>query len=318
MIIVRVAAGLLTLLVASMLIFAIVQVLPGSAADVALGRNATPEKVQELNEELHLTDPLPSRYLKWLGGMLTGDLGLSTAALVGGREQTVSSQISSPLVNSLALTVITLIILIPLALFLGAIAAIRAGRPSDYAISTASIVFSAMPEFLVGTMLIALFFTSLELLPPVSQFLPGESPLEHINLLVLPILTLLLVSLGYTVRLIRAATLDTLKQNYVAVARIHGLRERRIIWRYALRNSLAPSVQALALTAQYLVGGIVIVESVFDYPGIGNLLVEAVQTRDVQTVMVISAILAAIYVAINIVADVIIILLSPKLRTRTR
>lgn len=318
MIVGRLLAGLLTLLLASVLIYAIVQVLPGNAASIALGRNATPERVEELSDSLHLNDPLPSRYLTWLTGIATGDFGVSTSSKAAGREVSVGSQIATPLINSLILTALTLILLVPLSLLLGAIAAIRAGKPSDYAISTTSIVFAAMPEFLVGTMLIAVFFTSLKLLPPISQIQHGESPLEHLDLLVLPVLTLLIVTLGYTVRLIRAATLDTLRQNYVAVARINGFRERRVIWRYALRNSIAPSIQALALTTQYLVGGIVIVESVFAYPGIGNLLVSAVQTRDVQEVTVVAMILAAIYILINIVADVTIVLLSPKLRTRSR
>src|SRR5262249_38202856 len=153
---------------------------------------------------------------------------------------------------------------------------------------TSSIVSGSMPEFLVGTVLIVIFFTALGLLPPISQIPSGGFPLAYPKELVLPVMTLLIVSLGYAVRLIRAATIDVLRQNYVALARINGYRESRVVWRFALRNSIAPSIQALALIAQYLVGGIVVVENVFNYPGIGNKLVSAVGTRDLQMVMVVA------------------------------
>jgi peptide/nickel transport system permease protein len=314
MIVGRILAALATLLAASVLIFVVVQVLPGDAAQVALGRDATPERVQALRDELNLSEPLPERYWRWLSGLVTGDFGLSTAAQAAGSDVTVSSQIAAPLDNSLILTVATMIALIPLALVLGAWSAVRAGRPSGYVISIWALLTAIMPEFLIGTVLIAIFFSWLGWLPPISQLESGEFGLAQADLLVLPVLTLLIVTLGYTVRLIRAATIDVLRQNYVAMARINGYKEHRVIWRFALRNSLAPSVQALALTTQYLIGGIVIVENVFNYPGIGHLLVDAVQTRDLQMITIVATILAAIYVAVNIVADVAVILLSPRLR----
>jgi peptide/nickel transport system permease protein len=179
-----------------------------------------------------------------------------------------------------------------------------------------SLAVGAMPEFLVGTVLIWLFFTKLALLPPVSGIPPGETPFTHATGLILPVLTLLAVSLAYAIRLVRATTAEALQADYVMMARLCGYRERRVVVHYALRNALAPSIQALALTIQYLIGGIIVTESVFDYPGIGSQLVQAVQVRDFQTLAVIATILAAICIAVNILADLCVHLLVPRLMTR--
>jgi peptide/nickel transport system permease protein len=311
-------AGVVTLFVASVLIFAAVNVLPGSAATVVLGRNATPAAVARLNAELGLNRPLVSQYLHWAGGVLSGHFGNSTVAVAeNSPNPSVSAIIGDPLRNSAILAGITAILLIPLALLFGAIAAVRATKPADQVISTVSLAFSAMPEFLVGTLLVVVFFTWLGVLPPISTVSAGSTPFSTPKILVLPILTLLSVSLAFTVRQVRATTIETLRQDYVSMARLNGYKESRVLWRYALRNALVPSVQTIAQTIQYLLGGIIITESVFDYPGIGTTLVQAVSTRDIQLVSVIAFLLAGAYVAINIVADVIVVLLVPKLRTQS-
>jgi peptide/nickel transport system permease protein len=312
----RLAAGVATLLVATMLIFAAVEVLPGNVSSVVLGRNATPARVAALNADLHLNQPLPTRYLRFIENLATGHLGDSSASLAQGRVLPVWTVIGTPLRNSLILAGLTLAIYVPLCLFLGTVAALRAGRRVDHTISLVSLSIGAMPEFLVGTVLIVVFFTKLNLLPSVSQINPGQTPFTHPAGLVLPMLTLLGVSAAFGTRLVRAATLEVLNQDFVAMARLNGQPERRVLRRYALRNALGPAIQAVAQTAQYLIGGIIVTETVFDYPGIGNKLVQAVTLRDVQEIAVISAILAAIYISINIVADLAVVLVVPKLRTQ--
>lgn len=313
----RLAAGVVTLFVASILIFGAVNVLPGDAASIVLGRNATPEAVAKVRADLGLDQTLPKRYGDWVSGIVTGDLGNSTIAVAeNAQNSSVSGIIGTPLRNSLILAAITALLLIPLSLGLGAWAAMRAGKPSDHAVSMISLAFSSMPEFLVGSLLVVVFFSWLGWLPPISQVAPGGTPFDKPDILVLPVLTLFAVSAAFTVRQVRATTIDTLRQDYVAMARLNGYKESRVIRRYAFRNALAPSVQTLAQTLQFLIGGIIITEAVFAYPGIGNELVQAVSTRDVQLVSVISFLLAAAYILINIIADVIVVLLVPKLRTQ--
>ena len=312
----RIAAGLATLLVATMLIFAAVQVLPGNVASVVLGRNATPARVAALRADLHLNDPLPTRYVTFLGNLVAGHLGDSSAALAQGQTLPVWQVIKDPLRNSLVLAVLTIILYVPLCLVLGTLAGLFAGRKADYAISLGALSIGAMPEFLVGTLLIVIFFTKLNLLPPVSQITPGQTPFSHPTALILPVLTLLLVSTAFGTRLVRASVVEVLREDYVAMARLNGQPERRVILRYTLRNALGPGIQALAQTVQYLIGGIIITESVFDYPGIGSKLVQAVSVRDVQEIAVISAILATVYVFTNILADLAVMLAVPKLRTQ--
>jgi len=312
----RIGAALLTLLVASLLVFFAVQILPGNVAQVVLGRNATPQRLAAVEADLNLNRPVPVRYLQWLKGLVTGHLGNSSAALAQGQVLPVWNAIETPLRNSLVLAAITLVLFIPLCLVLGTTSALRADTKTDHAISLGALSISCLPEFLVGTLLIVVLFTQLNLLPPVSVVGPGQTPFSHPKNLVLPVLTLLAVSTAFGTRLLRASIVEVLREDYVAMARLNGLPERRVIWRYALRNALAPSVQVLAQVIQYLVGGIIIVESVFNYPGIGNALVQAVQVRDPQYVADVAIILAAIYILVNILADLAVVLLVPRLRTQ--
>lgn len=311
----RLLAGLVTLVVASLLIFAATNALPGNAVAVVLGRHASPGLVATVGRQLHLTGPVIPRYLEWVGNMLHGNLGLSSAALVEGYQRPVSGLIGAPLRNSFVLASITMFLLIPLSLLLGTVAAVRGNRTADYAVSYSGLVIGALPEFVFGTFLILIFFSELHLLPPVALVPPGDSPLAHPRALVLPVVTLLGVALAFTTRQVRAGVITALRQDYVATARLNGVPERRVLSRYALRNALAPSVQSFAQALQYLFGGIIVVESLFAYPGIGSLLVQAVIGRDLTEVQSIAFVLAALYIAVNIAADVIVVLLVPKLRT---
>lgn len=312
----RLLAGVAVLLVASALIFAAVQALRGDVAASVLGRNATPESLAALRADLRLDDPLPVRYLRWLTGVLRGDLGNSSVAVAqGDPHPAVWDAISGPLLNSAILAVTCVLLLVPLALALGALAAVHAGRPVDHAVSVVALVFGALPEFLVATVLVLVFFTGFGLLPPVSSIGPGQTPLDDPTALILPVLSLLLVTLSGATRMVRAGTADVLRREYVTMARLNGIPERRVLWRYGVRNALGPSVQVLAQAGLYLVGGVIVVENVFNYPGIGKELVQAVSTRDVQVICDIALILAAVYVAVNIVADLVTVWLVPALRT---
>ena len=312
----RLAAGLLTLLVASALIFLATNVLPGNAAQVVLGRNATGPAVVKLEAELGLNRSLPVRYLSWLGGMTHGDFGQSAVARAEGRpDASISATLGSPLAESAILAGLTAVLLVPLTLLFGALAGLYARRKTDWLISGPALVASGLPEFVTGSALIYLFFTTLNLLPPVALLSPGQSPLSQPRALVLPVLTLLAVAVGAGVRQVRAGMIEVLERDYVRFARLNGIGERRVILRYALRNALAPSVQIIAQNLQYLVGGIIVVESVFAYPGIGTYLVNAVSSRDVTEVQAAAIILAALYIVINIAADLIVVLLVPRLRT---
>jgi peptide/nickel transport system permease protein len=315
----RVLAGLATLLVASALIFVATNALPGNVAQVVLGRYATPARLQTLQAKLDLNQPLVVRYVHWLGDAVTGNLGQSAVQLANGQgNASVWPIIRTPLRNSVILALGTIILLIPLSLLAGTAAAVRAGKPTDYVLSYSALIVGSLPEFVVGTFLIAVFFSWLNVLPPVALVPPGASPLSNTKALALPILTLLAVSLAFSARQVRAGVVEALRQDYVTMARLGGVRERKVLLRYALRNALAPSVQTFAQSIQYLFGGIIVVESLFSYPGIGQLLVQSVSERDFTLIQGITLVLAALYIAINIAADLVVVFLVPKLRTSLR
>jgi peptide/nickel transport system permease protein len=312
----RLVAAAATLFVVSILIFAGTEVLPGDAASAVLGRTASPEQLAEMQELMGLDRPAHERYLDWLGGLLTGDLGNSAAGYAAGGESPIWDEIAPKIGNSFTLAAVTTLLMIPLALVLGVLAAVRAGRPLDHVISVSSLAIISLPEFIIGSLLILLFFSWLDVLPPVSLIAPGTSPLSEPDALVLPVLTLLGASLAASIRMVRAGMVETLSSEYVTMARLNGLRERAVITRYALRNALAPSVQVFAQNIQYLVGGIVVTEYLFNYPGLGKELVDAVAIRDVREVQSVALLIAAFYVLVNIVADVLVVLLVPRLRTQ--
>jgi peptide/nickel transport system permease protein len=305
-----------TLFVVSILIFAGTEVLPGDAASAVLGRTASPEQLAEMQELMGLDRPAYERYLDWLGGVLTGDLGNSAAGYAAGGEVPIWEDIAPKIGNSLTLAGITALLMVPLALVLGVLAAVRAGRTVDHAISVGSLAIISLPEFIIGSLLILLFFSWLDVLPPVSLIPPGTSALSKPDALVLPVLTLLGASLAASIRMVRAGMLEALNAECVTMARLNGLRERVVVARYALRNALAPSVQVFAQNIQYLVGGIVVTEYLFSYPGLGKELVDAVAIRDVREVQSVALLVAAVYVLLNIVADLLVVLLVPKLRTQ--
>ena len=311
----RVVIGLVTTFITSVLIYIAIIALPGNVVQAVLGKNATPQQIADIERQLNGGLPLWERYFKFLGNLLTGHLGNSTAALVQGNKVSVSGTVVPALEHSAVLAVITLIVFVPIMITLGVLAGLKPGSPRDSVITTGALSVGALPEFFIGTVLIALFFDQLNLLPPVSIIAQGSSVLSNPKGLVLPVATLLLTSVGFGSRLLRASVAEIVSQDYVTMARINGYNERSIILKYILPNALAPTVQIVAQQLQYLIGGIIVVESVFSFPGIGNDLVRAIQSQDTQQILVIATILAAIYIFINLVADIICVFLDPKVRT---
>jgi peptide/nickel transport system permease protein len=312
----RVGAGVLTLFIVSVLIFVCTSVIPGDAVTVILGKNGTPKTVATLQARLGLDQPLYRQYLDWLVGLFHGDLGDSAVALAQHQpDPSIAPTLKNPLTNSLVLGGLTAVLLIPLTLLLGGLAGIKADRLLDHTISVPSLVLAGLPEFVTGALLIYVFFTVLSVLPPVSLVSPGESPLASPKILVLPVLTLLVVAVGSGVRQVRLGMIEALQTDCVQFARLNGVGERRVLVRYGMRNAVANSIQTIAQNLQYLVGGIIVVESVFAYPGIGVYLVNAVLARDANKILAASIILATLYTVINILADLLVVFLVPKLRT---
>ena len=311
----RLVGAVMALFVASVLIFAGTAVLPGDAASVVLGRGATPAAVKRLDKQMHLDRPLLTQYASWLGGFVRGDLGDSSVGLAqGAKHAPIWRLVADPVKNSVILALVTAVFMIPLSLGLGALAAVFAGRPVDHAISIGSLAAIALPEFVIGSLLVGVFFVWLDVLPPVALIPPGDDPLGHPTKLVLPVATLLLASLAAGIRMVRAGMYEALQTEYVQTARLNGLAERRVLYRYAMRNALAPSIQVLAQNLQWLIGGIIITENVFAYPGIGTTLVTAVGNRDLTLVQSVAMLIAIVYVMLNLVADLLVMLLVPKLR----
>jgi peptide/nickel transport system permease protein len=306
----RLGAGLILLVIVSMLVFAATQILPGDAASAILGRSATQQAKLALRHQLGLDRPLWEQYRSWAGGLLRGDFGRSLSS-----QQPVTGFIADRIWNTLALAGVAVAFMIPLSFVLGIWAGIRRDRAADHVIAGGSLAAIALPEFVIGTVLVALFAVHLQWLPAISVVPDNGDPFSAPSILVLPVITLLVVSLAYTIRMIRAGMVETLATDYVQMARLNGIPERRVISKHALRNALAPSVQVLALTVQWLVGGVVVVETVFGYSGLGQGLVQAVAARDIPVVQAVAILIAAFYILVNIVADVIVILLIPKLRT---
>jgi peptide/nickel transport system permease protein len=308
----RALLSLLVLFGVSVLIFLATQTLPGDPAVQILGHTATPEQLDELRKQLGLDQPLLDQYLTWLGNVLTGSLGQSLTS-----PQSVSSLLVDRGLASLALVLSSALIAIPLAILLGSFGAMRRDRPLDHATQGIFLVLTALPEFVIGLgLLILLGTTVFTLLPPVALIPSGGAAFSHPRELALPVITLVLAVLPYLTRLQRAAMIDVLESDFVQMARLKGLPERTVVRRHALRNSLVPVVQGSALTLIYLTGGIVAIEYLFAYPGLGSALTTAVAGRDLPVVQAIVLLLASVYVIVNLLADLLTVLLVPRLRTQ--
>ncbi|WP_067966417.1 ABC transporter permease [Nocardiopsis trehalosi] len=309
----RLAYGLLTLFVVSLVVFLATQALPGDAARAILGRDATPERLEALRAQLRLDDPLVVQYGSWLAGVVTLDLGTSFANALP-----VSEYLAQRAVGSLTLMALAAVIATPVAVFLGAYSALRRDRAADHATSAATLVLAAIPEFAVGILLILAFSTGfLHLLPAVFAG-NGQAVLEDPEQLVLPVATLVLAVSPPIIRMMRASMIEVLESEYVQQARLKGLPERTVIWRHAAPNAIGPVAQVIALQLGWLAGGVVAIEYLFGFPGIGLALMDAINTRDLPVIQAVTLLIAAVYIVVNLLADIVGLAANPKVRVSAR
>ncbi|MCG8684680.1 MAG: ABC transporter permease [Desulfobacterales bacterium] len=305
----RTGFALLTLFAISILIFAGLEALPGDTAQAILGQGATEENLEALRKELKLDLPLHIRYAAWLGDLAQGELGNS---LSNGRP--VSSMIGWRFENTLTLAFSAAVVSIPLAIILGLICALYQNSWLDKFLSTSTLSAISLPEFFVAYLLIVIFVVQFELFPSVAVLRPDMAFSELVSVLVLPCLTLTLVVLAHMMRMTRAAIIGILSSPYIEMARLKGVRRAKIIFYHALPNALAPIINVVVMDIAWLVVGVVVVEVVFVYPGLGQLLVDSVSKRDIPVVQASGLIFACTYIFLNLTADVLSILSNPKLR----
>lgn len=307
---VRLALGVVTLFAVTIVIFLATQALPGNAAYAVLGHTATPQRLHALERSLHLDRPLISQYGSWIGGVLHGDFGHSLA-----NGEKVSTLIGGRLLNSATLVVAAGVIGTLVAGALGLLAAARRDTWLDRLLSVVLLAVTALPEFVVAIALVIVFaVVVVHALPATSTIPPGVHPWDNVNALILPVATLAIVIAPYMFRMVRGALIGALESDYVEMAELKGLRRWRVLLVHALPNSLPPIVQVMGLNLLYLAGGIVVVEYVFNYPGVGAALVDAVDNRDIPVIQFIVLMLAAFYVIVNIVTDVFALVATPRRR----
>ncbi|MFP3382495.1 ABC transporter permease [Tritonibacter scottomollicae] len=305
----RIALSLILLLMISVLIFAGTMILPGDVAQSILGQSATPEALENLRAELGLNDPPVTRYFQWFFGALQGDLG---TALTSGQD--ITSAIGSRLSNTLFLAFWAALIAVPLAIFLGLLSVRYKDRWPDKLISGVTLASISIPEFLIGYVLMYLVAVKLRWFPSVAMINDSMSLWQKLNSIALPVAVLTLVVLAHMMRMTRAAILNVMQSAYIETAELKGLSTFKVIWRHAFPNSIAPIVNVVMLNLAYLVVGVVVIEVVFVYPGMGQYLVDHVSKRDVPVVQACGLIFAAVYIGLNMVADIVSILSNPRLR----
>lgn len=306
----RILFSVVTLLIVSLIVFGMLEVLPGDVASRILGRDATPEALELLRAKLGLNDPAPLRYLHWLGGLLSGDLGQS---LVSSRP--VGDILWPRIYNTILLSLYAFLLYLPLTVVPALIQAIRRDRPVDHGLSVITLVLLSVPDFLLATILLFTFVVLVPVLPAISLVDHSSSAVDYLRAMTLPALTLAIVMAVYAVRMLRDNLIEVLDSDYVRMAELKGLSAGRVLLRHALPNALVPTLNITALNLAYLVGGVVVVEKVFSYPGFGSLLVDSLQLRDLPVIETTVMIAALVYVGANLVADVAAVLLNPRLRT---
>jgi peptide/nickel transport system permease protein len=300
---------ILTLLITSILIFLITQLLPGDVARILLGREAGEEALEQLREDLGLNQPLPVRYVNWLTDFIVGDWGISFSS-----NAAVRPLVWSRLENSLMLGLVTLIISVPISLILGVAAGMTEGSLLDNIISISSLAVVGLPEFVTGLVLIQLFAFQLQILPANSSIPPEASFREALPMLILPAFTATQVLIAYVARLTRSGVIEELKQPYVRTAELKGLNYTRVILRHVLRNALLPTITVLAISAGWLISGLIVVENVFNYPGMGRLLVSAINNQDFPVIQAVAVITVTGFALSNLAADLLYAALDPKIQ----
>ena len=308
----RLALGVLTLFVVSLAVFLLSQALPSDPARAVLGREATEENVAAFRAQYGLDQPMIKQYTTWIKGLLSGEPGVSYS-----NGEPIMDFLGDRIKNSLFLMFMGSLISIPLSLLIGSYAALRRDKTFDNANSVSSLILAAMPEFVLGAFLVVLFATNVwNVFPATIRIRPGEPPWSDMKGMILPLLTLTLAVTPYVSRVVRASMIEVLESDYVEMGRLKGLPERTVLWRHAMPNAIGPTFQVMALNVAYMAGGVVVVESLFNFPGIGLAMRDAVRDVNIPVVQFLAMFISFIYVITNLAADIGTILVTPRLRTR--
>ena len=306
----RLALGLLTLVLVSGIVFVAVEALPGDACTAYLGRMAQGKRLENCRRDFGLERPALTRYVEWTAAAVQGDLGISLK-----RNKPISGIIGPRLRNTLVLGLAATMIGVPIAVLLGIIAGLWRDRPVDLWVSTTAILAMTIPEFVSATMLILVFSIWLGWLPGIVTTPPNAPLFEFLSDIILPIVTLALVMTAHILRMVRTSVIDVMASDYIQMARLKGVPDGRMVFRHVLPNALLPTINLVALTIAWLLGGVVVIEVVFNYPGLGRLTINAIADRDLAMVQAIALILATIYVGLNLFADLLTLVVNPRLRT---
>ncbi|MCX7344473.1 MAG: ABC transporter permease [Alphaproteobacteria bacterium] len=309
----RLGLGLLTLFIVSIVIFMSLELLPGGFAEAILGQGATPETVAAFNKEIGLDRPAYVRYVEWIAGVVRGDFGSSYAGLGGSIKRSVTEMIAPRLYNTFFLAIVTAIFAVPLSLFLGVMAALYRNSFYDRTVNAVTLTTIAAPEFFIAYILMFIFAVKLRWFYPTSTVSESTGFVEHLYRAALPAITLTLVIVAHMMRMTRAAIINLLASPYIEMAQLKGIPNREVIMKHALPNAWAPIATVIAFNLAYLVVGVVVVEVVFVYPGIGQLMVDSVSSRDMPVVQACALIFAATYILLNLSADIVSIITNPRL-----
>jgi peptide/nickel transport system permease protein len=300
----------ITLLLTSVVVFALTQLLPGDVARLILGRDARPEALENLREELGLNQPVPMQYANWLRGFMVGDWGKSFT----GGSAPIRPLVFDRLGNSLRLAGLTLLISIPISILLGVLAGLNENTWIDSLISVLTLSVVGLPEFVTGLILINVLALGLGWFPASSNVAPGAPLNEWLRQLILPAVAATFVLIAYIVRMTRAGVIDELKKPYVRTAILKGLPQRQVIFKHVLRNALLPTITVIALSFGWLIGGLIVIENVFSYPGLGRLMTAAVERKDIPLMQAVVMVIIFFFALANLAADVIYALLNPRIR----
>lgn len=309
----RLGLGLLTLFIVSVVIFSSLELLPGGFAEAILGQGATPETVAAFNKEIGVDRPATVRYFEWIGGVLTGNFGYSYAGLGGTIKRSVSELIAPRLYNTFFLAILTAVFAVPLSLLLGVMAALYRNSWFDRAVNSITLTTIAAPEFFIAYILMFFFAIKFRWFYSLSTVDVSTPFLEHVSRAALPAITLTLVIVAHMMRMTRAAIINLLSSPYIEMAQLKGVPRWKVITQHALPNAWAPIAVVVAFNLAYLVVGVVVVEVVFVYPGIGQLMVDSVSSRDMPVVQACALIFAATYILLNLSADIVSIITNPRL-----
>ncbi len=307
---IRLGTGLITLFLAAFFVFFAVQALPGDVAEQLLGQNATPEAVATLREQLGLDASVWVRFVDWLGGAVTGDFGTS---LVSG--ESVSASIWTAFSHTLLIAVPAIVVGIGLALAHGILAGARRGTGIDSSISVLALILMSIPEFVIATLLILLLAIMVPIFPAVVLEGPDATLGDLLPAVVLPAVTLIAAMAAYIIRAMRSSTIDGLATEYATAATLKGVPRKRVLWRHVTPSALLPVLPVISINVAWLLGGVVVVESVFNYPGLGKLMLDSVSTRDLPVLQAIAVLSALVYVTVNLAADLLALALDPRQRS---